>query len=219
MRERGEVQVLMVRRQQSMRFLGGFWVFPGGTVDAAEAAGSEARDEDIIRAAAAAACRELVEEAGLSISQQALLHWAHWITPTALRRRFDTHFFVAPASEDQEPRVGLAESSELRWVRPDVWASDNDADAFPMTPPTRIVLRELSSALQEHGTVAALLERERNRPIRPVLPKLTDDGVVVLPWDPEYTTVNGGGIGWDARGIAERAAWPSRHKAEVRKDT
>jgi ribonuclease/clavin/mitogillin len=81
---RGPVEVYMIRRQKSMRFLGGFYAFPGGKVEAAD--GSEAafaRCFGVSSAAALAAfpaadglpplafwvtaARELVEETGLLV--------------------------------------------------------------------------------------------------------------------------------------------------------
>jgi len=65
--EDGGVRVLMLRRRPELRFMGGYWVFPGGAADAAETTSAA----DPITIAAAAACRELHEEAGLRLEPQA----------------------------------------------------------------------------------------------------------------------------------------------------
>lgn len=62
------LEVLMVQRTPSARFMGGAWVFPGGAVDADDGAQSSERgfgsdDSDLARWQAAA-LRELVEETG-----------------------------------------------------------------------------------------------------------------------------------------------------------
>ncbi len=62
------IEVLMVRRSPSARFMGGAWVFPGGAVDkddGAESLGDRfaSGDPDLLRWRAAAV-RELVEETG-----------------------------------------------------------------------------------------------------------------------------------------------------------
>jgi 8-oxo-dGTP pyrophosphatase MutT (NUDIX family) len=215
-RDAGKVEVLMLLRHRSMRFFGGFWVFPGGAVDTAEAA--ERGEIPSIDAAAAAACREMQEEAGVTLTTNELLPWARWITPTAVRRRFDTYFFIARSPADQQARVADAESTELRWVDPGVWTSASASGEFPLTPPTVMVLREFSTALQAHGSFDALMDRERHRTIRPVLPKLLDGGIVVMPWDARYDTERGEGIAWDMTAIAERRDWPSRVTAAVHPD-
>lgn len=212
------VEVLMLLRRREMRFFGGFWVFPGGAADATESAASLRGDCAPIDAAAAAAVREMGEEAGLIVSTDALLPWAHWITPTAVRRRFDTHFFLARMPPDQTPRVADSESTEMRWVDPAIWMSATSSGDFPLTPPTLLVLRELWAALQLHGSVDALLTGERQRPIRTVLPKLIDGGIVVMPWDAHYETLRGEGRAWDATAVADRRDWPSRLSAAVHAD-
>lgn len=62
------LEVLMVKRTASARFMGGAWVFPGGAVDESDRAQSSSRgfassDPDLARWQAAAV-RELVEETG-----------------------------------------------------------------------------------------------------------------------------------------------------------
>ncbi|MEA3501680.1 MAG: NUDIX hydrolase, partial [Actinomycetota bacterium] len=62
------LEVLMVQRTPSARFMGGAWVFPGGAVDEGDGTGSSSggvvsSDPDLLRWRAAA-LRELVEETG-----------------------------------------------------------------------------------------------------------------------------------------------------------
>ncbi len=203
LREAAEPECLLLRRPESMRVLGGFWVFPGGAVDACDGGGA-------VQAAAAAACRELLEEAGLGIDSASLVHWARWITPTALRRRFDTHFFVAMAPPGQDVVISAAEASEARWVPLGRHATGERSADFPITPPTAIVLREIAEAVASHGALDGLLGWARSRTVRTVLPKLTEGGIVVFPWDPLYVALTGGGVPWDEEAIAERAGWPTR---------
>lgn len=217
-RDSGKLEVLMLLRHRKMRFFGGFWVFPGGAVDTSDSADARGGERPSIDAAATAACREMQEEAGLTLSTDALLPWARWITPTAVRRRFDTYFFLAKAPPDQQARVADSESTELRWVDPGIWTTASLSGDFPLTPPTVMVLREFWTALQAHDSFDELLNRERQRTIRPVLPKLLDGGIVVMPWDAQYASERGDGITWDSVAIAERNAWPSRLTAAVHAD-
>src|ERR1700754_270393 len=69
---------LLVPRTPKAKFMGGAWVFPGGSLD---------RGEDH----RAAAMRELHEEAGLLLPEAAeLVLFARWITPPEVSIRFDT---------------------------------------------------------------------------------------------------------------------------------
>jgi 8-oxo-dGTP pyrophosphatase MutT (NUDIX family) len=204
---REDGRVLMMLRNPSQSFLGGFWVFPGGSVDATEMA----RFTDPVSAAAAAACRELQEETGLKVGTESVSHWAHWITPSDRPRRFDTHFFVAAAPVGQEARVDQAEASELQWVPPSRWQSA-DADGFALPPPTQLVLRDIAEALDGCESVAQLLIRAPRRRLLTVLPKMLDRSTVVMPWDPDYLTMAGLGIPWSAADVAARGHWQSRFR-------
>src|ERR1700742_1457615 len=62
------LEVLMGRRTPKARFMGGAWVFPGGSVDGAE----ELR---------ATAVREVQEEVQIDLDAETLVPFARWITP------------------------------------------------------------------------------------------------------------------------------------------
>lgn len=205
-RDAGALRVLLLRRQATLKFLGGFWVFPGGVLDP-----HETRDAARIglAAVAAAACRELGEEAGLSVPPSNLVHFAHWITPSAMPRRFDTHFFLVEAPPDQEPTLGVGEASELRWVTREECASGTDSGRLALTAPTLMVLEELWALRARHSSLAELLRDARGRRVRTVLPKIHGD-LVVLPWDPAYHDLPGEGLLLDDDDAAARAGWPSR---------
>src|SRR5258708_400105 len=105
------LEVLLVQRTPQARFMGGVWVFPGGAVDAEEGDGDEAHR--------AAAIRELREEAGITLEDpQALVKFSRWITPAQVQIRFDTHFFLAPLPEGQEPVIDGQECVDLGWFTP-----------------------------------------------------------------------------------------------------
>src|SRR3954447_16067243 len=93
------LEVLLVRRNPQQRFMGGAWVFPGGAVDAGE---HEAGD----LAHRLAGVREVEEESAVRLPGPEALHpFSRWITPEAVKIRFDTHFFLARSPEDAAPRV------------------------------------------------------------------------------------------------------------------
>jgi hypothetical protein len=63
-------------------------------------------------------------------------------------------------------------------------------------PPTRFALGDLGLALRQHGTLDALFERESQRTIHAVMPKVWRNGkeaCILLPWDPAYATAPGEG--------------------------
>lgn len=212
----GHPEVLLLHRQPHLRSFGGFWVFPGGTVDATDAArpavGLPATGDSLLAAAEAAGRRELKEEAGLVIDG-GLTYFARWITPSEARRRFDTRFFVAAAPAMSELQLSQAESSEARWMALDEWAGATDSHELTMAPPTWLALRELAErarvAPRSHAGVAGLLPQE----VTPVLPKIVGSGAdacIVFPWDEDYASFAGEGIEWAPHLKRARAGWPSR---------
>src|SRR3954467_1239811 len=97
------LEVLLVKRNPQARFMGGAWVFPGGAVDT--------DDGEADGAHRAAGLRELAEEANVDLDQpDALVPFSRWITPAAVKTRYDTRFFLAPAPDGIDPRPDGAET-------------------------------------------------------------------------------------------------------------
>jgi 8-oxo-dGTP pyrophosphatase MutT (NUDIX family) len=115
LRRNPEPQILMARRSAGHRFMPNVMVFPGGAVDEADflrGEGPTLREDVSVRlqrsaspalahALAAAACRELTEELGLSLGNPPRLDQLDYlcraITPEESPIRFDTRFFIAHA--------------------------------------------------------------------------------------------------------------------------
>lgn len=186
----GGLEVMMVERTGKASYAAGKFVFPGGTVDAADAApggpGAALR---------VAAIRETYEECGLLLADPVpvmpapapdftallrstgcrpathrLVPFAHWITPTHLPKRFDTHFFLAPAPADQTATADLREVVSVAWLRPGAVVAAAEAAELNLMFATYMNLRWLA----RHDTVAAALVAARARPIVTVIPEPAD---------------------------------------------
>jgi 8-oxo-dGTP pyrophosphatase MutT (NUDIX family) len=198
----GGAEVLLLRRHAHLRAFAGYWVFPGGALDPTD----ESLDQT--------ACRELLEETALRVAPADLRPWAHWLTPSAQKVRFDTRFYLVRAPREQALVIADYEASEGRWFRLGQCLDPARPASLPLMPPTVFVLRELQEALHALGSLDEVLEHARSRTILPVLPKQVGDpaadSTVVFPWDPEYERLPGEGIVWDEPAIRSRAAWPTR---------
>jgi 8-oxo-dGTP pyrophosphatase MutT (NUDIX family) len=143
------IEILVLERSASSRFLPGYVAFPGGATDGADAALAERWFGSRGEAARACAVRELAEEVGLALTASGLtptedararviaedpptpdrLHpLAHWIAPERVPVRFDARYFaVAADGNDLEPRPDGVETARAWWVSPrrllDGWAS------------------------------------------------------------------------------------------------
>jgi 8-oxo-dGTP pyrophosphatase MutT (NUDIX family) len=172
------LEVLLVRRTPKARFMGGVWVFPGGAVDAEEGDGDEAHR--------AAAIRELSEESAITLSDPAaLVKFSRWITPAEVQIRFDTHFFLAPVPEGQEPRIDGEECVDLGWFTPAAALAAFRDEQITLVFPTIKHLEQLS----DFDSVESLLAYARGREVVPVQPKVVLEGEVariLLPGEPGY---------------------------------
>jgi 8-oxo-dGTP pyrophosphatase MutT (NUDIX family) len=178
------LEVLLVQRTASANFMGGVWVFPGGALDE-----DDTRSEDPPDAASAlrrAAARELREEAGIALSElDELVEFSRWITPAEVRRRFDTHFFLAKLPPGQEPRVDGEECVEYRWLTPRAALAAHGAGEIVLVFPTIKHLEQLCA----FESVEVLLGEAAGRDVEPVQPRVVVDGQtarVLLPGDPGY---------------------------------
>jgi 8-oxo-dGTP pyrophosphatase MutT (NUDIX family) len=123
---------------------------------------------------------EIVEREGLTLMTDALLHWAHWITPEAWPKRFDTHFFLADAPTGQLAAHDDLETTESVWVAPEVALSGFEAGAFPLVFATIHQLRGLS------GLASSAAAREQFAGVTPetILPSIVEregTSVILMP--------------------------------------
>ncbi len=172
------LEVLLVRRTPEAKFMGGVWVFPGGAVDA--------DDGDGDGGVRAAAMRELREEAAITLADPGdLVAFSRWITPAEVKIRFDTHFFLAPLPQGQEPRIDGEECVDLGWFTPRGALDAHAAESIVLVFPTIAHLEQLAP----FASVDALLAYARDLKVEPVLPKVIvegDSARVLMPGDPGY---------------------------------
>jgi len=197
------VQVLMLRRNSKLAFVGGAWVFPGGRVDpedinassdrsasASDDADSEGSRPDAalftIEAAMNAARRETMEEAGLDLSDVSLSTLSHWMPPAGTPRRFSTWFFVGIAPPGTITIDG-GEIHDHMWTAPQVALERRDAGEVQLAPPTFVTLTSLS---RFDGAKEALLALMAEPVERFETQILDEDGVLTAVWrgDEHYST-------------------------------
>jgi 8-oxo-dGTP pyrophosphatase MutT (NUDIX family) len=132
------VEILMLKRPEGGNF-GGFWVFPGGKVDAADRLG--VRNDDALGAFRNAARREAVEECGIEITGDSAA-LSYWEPPARAGARFGTWFFVAEAPHSDVVIDG-SEIVEYEWVSAAEGHARRDAGGFELAPPTWMTLHTL----------------------------------------------------------------------------
>lgn len=152
------VEALMLKRNSKASFAGGMWVFPGGRIDPEDHPES---GPDLDAAAQVAAVRETVEESGLIIAREELVHWSHWTPPQMSYKRFTTAFFVAKVDIDQsEVVIDNQEIKDHAWISAEEVLARQRSGELGLTPPTFVTLEQLIPHNNSAEVLAGALARE-----------------------------------------------------------
>lgn len=174
------LEVLLLKRTESAKFMPGVWVFPGGAVDPGDGDGEAGHR--------ACAVRELAEEASIELpADEELVLFSRWVTPEVVSRRFDAWFFLALAPAHTPPQPDGVETVEARWFEPQAALDAQEAGELALAFPT---ISQLESLLPFQTSTEAL-DAHRSLEVEPILPKVIgtpEEHRVVLPGDPDYPT-------------------------------
>jgi 8-oxo-dGTP pyrophosphatase MutT (NUDIX family) len=143
------LEVLLARRASKLAFHGGAWVFPGGRIDPDDYANAP---DDLLGAARRAAAREAMEEAGVDVDADALIHLSNWTTPEGAPKRFATWFFAGRVRGGEEVADG-SEMDKIQWFRPAEALEARATGEIELAPPQYVTLLDL----RETATVAEAL--------------------------------------------------------------
>ena len=102
----------------------------------------------------------------LELAVDDLVPYAHWITPVDRPKRFDTHFFLAPAAPDQIAVHDGREAVDAIWTTPDAVLRGADEKRIKLVFATRMNLLKLARS----KTVADALAAARGTPVVTVTP-------------------------------------------------
>ncbi|MFA5938498.1 MAG: NUDIX domain-containing protein [Sinimarinibacterium sp.] len=143
-------EVLVTRRQPFMKAFPGYWAFPGGKVDAADADGAAAPTlwSPFEPRLARALLRELREELDLDAAAETVASVRHLgiaLTPPPAPIRFNTHFFAIELLDLPELKPDSHEIAELQWTSPDEWVRRYADGTLLAAPPTVAVMRALAA--------------------------------------------------------------------------
>ena len=138
------IELLMLRKNSKVAF-GGMWVFPGGKIDETDKVINSDGSLDELATATSAAARETFEEAAISVSQENLFWFSHWVPPAITPKRFSTYFFATKLLEGDEVTIDDSEIIEHNWFRPHKAINLRDSGEIELAPPTWVTLNRLIS--------------------------------------------------------------------------
>lgn len=150
--------------------------------DDPDTTGRYAADRDAVHAGTRT-LRSIVEREGLRLALDAVVPFAHWVTPPIEVRRFDTWFFAAQAPARQHPTHDRHESADSGWFTPREALAACRRGQINLPPPTWATLRQL----EPFAAVADLLAWARRVPIearQPEVRHVHDRREILLPHEP-----------------------------------
>jgi 8-oxo-dGTP pyrophosphatase MutT (NUDIX family) len=128
---------------------------------------------------------EFAEREDLRLACNELTHFAHWITPENLPKRFDTHFYLAMAPADHLALHDGHESVDSVWITPGQAVADAESGTRTVIFPT---LRNLAK-LGLSPTAEDAIARAAGEEVVSVLPRIEqrDDGpYICIPPEAGY---------------------------------
>ncbi|MEX1182570.1 MAG: NUDIX domain-containing protein [Gemmatimonadota bacterium] len=114
-----------------------------------------------------------------------MVYCAHWVTPLAEPKRYDTRFFLCELPPGCEARIDEREMTDMQWLTPDAALAAFAAGALQMVFPTVKTIERLA----HYGSVDAMLDAFRSADIPAVLPRLvrTESGIGIVVENYEQT--------------------------------
>ena len=110
----------------------------------------------------------------LELAIDRLVHYAHWVTPTMMPKRFDTHFYMAAAPHDQFALHDGHEAVDSIWINPAEALKAAEAGRYTIIFPTRLNLGLIAQCTSVEDAMAST----RARKIVTVMPEAVKDAPV-----------------------------------------
>ena len=117
---------------------------------------------------------EFLTREKLRLACDKLQHFAHWVTPEMMPKRFDTHFYLAEAPIDHLAVHDGHESVDSVWISPEDAVKGAEDGTYTIIFPTLLNIEMLG----ESDSVANAMDMAADRTIVEVLPwtEQRDDG-------------------------------------------
>ncbi len=128
---------------------------------------------------------DIARAEGVTLATDLIQPFAHWITPEAEKKRFNTHFFVAVAPEGHVLDQDGGEAVEAVWLTPKAAMAEGRAGTRALLFPTWLNLQILENAKD----AAAAMELARAHPVVTVKPdfKKVEGGIELrIPVEAKY---------------------------------
>jgi 8-oxo-dGTP pyrophosphatase MutT (NUDIX family) len=147
--------------------------------------GVGARAAELGRKSQGRSFSELIAAENLELALDALIPFAHWVTPPILPKRFDTRFYVAAAPSDQIAVHDGSESVDSVWISPALALKAAEAGTYTLVFATRLNLQMLAQSADVASALAAARAR-RVVTVEPVAVKTETGYTMRIPIEAGY---------------------------------
>lgn len=131
---------------------------------------------------------ELLKKAGLRLAVDAMVPFAHWITPEFMPKRFDTHFFLAVAPSEQLAMHDGRETVDSTWVPPLRVLEEAEDGKWTIIFPTRLNIEKLAKS-KSSGEALARARSDTIVPVQPWIDKSSGSTILRIRDDAGYDTL------------------------------
>lgn len=125
---------------------------------------------------------EFLTRENLRLACDALVPFAHWVTPVFMPKRFDTHFYLAATPEGQLGRHDGSESVDSVWVNPNEAVADK---RWTIIFPTKMNLIKLGKAKTVAEAIANA-KADRIVTVEPVVISKDGKQLLTIPEEAGY---------------------------------
>jgi 8-oxo-dGTP pyrophosphatase MutT (NUDIX family) len=127
--------------------------------------------------------RTMLERERLRLALDAMIHFAHWVTPPVDTRRFDTRFFMTRLPPQQVPVHDERETTHSAWLSAGAALAGARSKKIVLPPPTWTTLREIEPFASVDEALAWAAARRVVRR-EPVILEHEGRRLLVMPGDP-----------------------------------
>ena len=128
----------------------------------------------------------MADAENLELAADLLGHYSHWITPVFMPKRFDTHFFIAMAPEEQLAFHDGEESVDSVWIGPNEAMQGAKDGKYTIIFPTMMNIEYLT----RFSSAEEAVEKSAQTPTVTVLPEVevTPEGKFLnIPAEADYS--------------------------------
>jgi 8-oxo-dGTP pyrophosphatase MutT (NUDIX family) len=112
---------------------------------------------------------EFLERENLRVAADMLTPFAHWITPSMMPKRFDTHFYLAEAPADHLAVHDGSESVDSVWIRPQAALEEAEAGKRTVIFPTRMNVEKVGRSANVAHAIEEARKVTKNEAGEPIL--------------------------------------------------